>query len=728
MEKTNYGAAIVRFGTFEIDLHSGELRKAGLKLKLSGQPFQVLAILLEQPGRLVTREELQKRLWTNTFVDFEHSLNTAINKIREALGDSAENPRFVETLPRRGYRFIAPLNGTPATSIALPWNGAVDSAVAGTEGAKVTPVLSREKPKTRTSGLLYSIVAGVVLLLIALVSYAWMRHLQPPPRITRYVQITGDSQGKTASYASEVPPSLVSDGGRLYFMEGPLGSKKFAQVSAEGGEAILFSASFRIRRAVDVSPDRRELLVLSSDEPLQTEVPLMVLPLPGGSPRRVGDLLAHDASWSPDGLRIVYASGHDLYVAKADGSETRKVATVPGTAWWPRWSPDSSVLRFTVQEIGGWRKLWEVAPDGGRLHRLFPDHIDPVFQCCGSWTPDGRYFVFASSYYSDSQLWAIREGGGFLNNTRQLTQLTTGPMNMFAPLANASGERLFAVAVQRRGQLVRYERTSGQFVPFLSGISAQDVDFSKDGRRAAYVTSPGDTLWRSTVDGRERLQLTSAPMRVSLPRWSPDGKRIAFIGQVATGKPFKIYFISADGGNPVQAIPGERNEGDPSWSPDGNSLAFAPPFWLEKDRQAAIHLLDSRTSQVTTLSGSEGLFAPRWSPDGRHIAALTTDPASTLVLVDLETNKRVELCHRVAYPNWSHDGHYIYFNDPFSDEPGLYRVRISDGKVERITTLDPSVLSWGIVGKWTGLAPDDSPLVLRDTSIEEIYALDWEAR
>src|SRR6476620_6982690 len=113
---------VIRFATFEVDLQAQELRKAGLRLKLSGQPFQVLAILLEQPGVVVTREELQKRLWPDTFVDVDHNLNTAINKIREALGDSSENPRFVETLPRRGYRFIAPIavNGTAAAEAHTP--------------------------------------------------------------------------------------------------------------------------------------------------------------------------------------------------------------------------------------------------------------------------------------------------------------------------------------------------------------------------------------------------------------------------------------------------------------------------------------------------------------------------------------------------------------------------------------------------------------------------------
>jgi DNA-binding winged helix-turn-helix (wHTH) protein len=113
-------SAVVRFGVFEVDLRAGELRKAGLRLKLSGQPFEVLVILLEQPGAVVTREELQKRLWPDTFVDVDHNLNTAINKIREALGDSTESPRFIATLPRRGYRFVAHVEKNsepPGTSI-----------------------------------------------------------------------------------------------------------------------------------------------------------------------------------------------------------------------------------------------------------------------------------------------------------------------------------------------------------------------------------------------------------------------------------------------------------------------------------------------------------------------------------------------------------------------------------------------------------------------------------
>src|SRR5499425_1639192 len=115
------GSPVIRFGIFEVDLRAGELRRNGSRVKLQEQPFQILVALLDRPGEVVTRDELQKKLWpADTFVDFDHSLNAAIRRLRDALGDSAENPRFVETVARRGYRFLAPINGAPAVAITAP--------------------------------------------------------------------------------------------------------------------------------------------------------------------------------------------------------------------------------------------------------------------------------------------------------------------------------------------------------------------------------------------------------------------------------------------------------------------------------------------------------------------------------------------------------------------------------------------------------------------------------
>ena len=201
-----HSSRVTRFGIFEVDLQSGELRKAGLKLKLTGQPFQVLAILLEHPGEVVTREELQKRLWPDTFVDIDHNLNTAINKIREALDDSAESPRFVETLPRRGYRFIAPINHENASAIVEVDSERWRKDGAAGKAAAVDALGPAVSHKFRWLGVVFALI--VVLAIVG--AFVWLRLPQAPPRVLATTQLTGDGMTKTR---------LLTDGSRLYITE-----------------------------------------------------------------------------------------------------------------------------------------------------------------------------------------------------------------------------------------------------------------------------------------------------------------------------------------------------------------------------------------------------------------------------------------------------------------------------------------------------------------------------
>jgi eukaryotic-like serine/threonine-protein kinase len=565
-------------------------------------------------------------------------------------------------------------------------------------------------------------LAGIIAIATAVLLYLFTRPL-PAPRILRTVQITRDGRDKTGP--------LVTDGARLYFQEDAGGRAVLAQVSLTGGEAVSIPTPFQNAFPLDISPTGSELLV-GSGNGLETEYPLWILPALGGSPHHLGDVVGHDGAWSPDGQEIVYANAADLYLAKSDGTESRKLVTVGGSAYQIRWSPDGYLLRFTLFDPKSYsQSLWEVRSDGTNLHPLLPGWSTPPSEYGGIWTADGKYFLFSSSHGDATGLtvniWAIREKSAFFQRKApQPTQLTAGPMNTWATLPSKDGKRLFVIGSKPRGELVHYDSKARQFLPYLSGISADGVAFSRDGEWVAYVTFPEGALWRSKVDGSQRFQLTFPPMRVVLPRWSPDGKRIAFMA-VAPGKPLKISLVSAEGGSSQQLLAGERNEMDPNWSPDGNSLVFgrAPSLEVGTPGSVAIHFLDLRTSEVSTLHDSEGLYGPRWSPDGHYICALTADNKK-LLLFDFATQKWVELVKMlVSYPSWSRDGKYVYFDSPFGDDPALYRVRISDHKLERLVSLRGFQRSGSYY--WFGIAADDSPMVVRNAGTREIYALDWDA-
>jgi Tol biopolymer transport system component len=280
------------------------------------------------------------------------------------------------------------------------------------------------------------------------------------------------------------------------------------------------------------------------------------------------------------------------------------------------------------------------------------------------------------------------------------------------------------VGEQPRAELVRYDAKSGQFLPYLDGASITDVSFSPDGHWLAYVTYPDGILWRSRVDGTQKLQLTSAgPGAAFLPRWSPDGKQIAFSGE-DPGHPARLYVISADGGTP-RLLPGpEFNAVGPSWMPDGNSIVFFDASGASAP--SAVKMVNINTLQVTAVPDSKNVFGPVASPDGRYIAGASVD-SQKLMLFDFSTRKWTELLTMsVGWTSWSHDSKYIYFDTGLSENSTFYRVRVADRKLDRLADLKGFrrvVFAWI---PWSGVTPDGAPLLLRDISSQEVYALDLD--
>jgi Tol biopolymer transport system component len=304
-------------------------------------------------------------------------------------------------------------------------------------------------------------------------------------------------------------------------------------------------------------------------------------------------------------------------------------------------------------------------------------------------------------------------------------QLTSGQIDSLAPLVTANGQKLYVIGEQLRGELSRYDFRVGQFVPFLSGISAEFVEFSRDRQWITYVTFPDQTLWRSKFDGSERLQLTSNAVRAAFPRWSPDGKRIAFF-DVAPGNPWRILLISSDGGTAEPLLNDSRNEMDPNWSPDGGSIAFSyfPVFDRTNPDELGIFIINVSSRTVQKLPGSDSLWGPRWSPDGHYLVARSTDPRG-LMLYDFRSQRWSRIVNNtyVGAMSWSSDGHYIYYFRRGSD-PAILRIKTPAGSPEEITSLKGVRQTGYRGGFWIGLTPDDSPLVLRDVGTEELYSLD----
>jgi dipeptidyl aminopeptidase/acylaminoacyl peptidase len=237
------------------------------------------------------------------------------------------------------------------------------------------------------------------------------------------------------------------------------------------------------------------------------------------------------------------------------------------------------------------------------------------------------------------------------------------------------------------------------------------------------VALPEGTLWRSRIDGSDRMELTFPPMQVFLPRWSPDGKQIAFYAQSA-GKRHGIFVVPAAGGAPVDVLPPNESGIDPAWSPEGSSLVYESAPWVERGstRKPSLRVLDLRTRTSTLVPGSEGACSPRWSPDGNFIVAMNAN-SNVLLLYTVAARQwsRLMALH-IGYPNWSHDSKYVYF-DRFADPPGIGRVRVSDGKVEQVVNVAGDDRLWTL-HSWTGLAADDSPLLVRDISVQQIYAVE----
>ncbi len=534
------------------------------------------------------------------------------------------------------------------------------------------------------------------------------------PKVT-ITQVTHDGFSKT---------NLLSDDSRLYITEWPAAHHVIATVSLQGANRSIISSPFSDLQAFDLSPDHTRLLV----SPIQggsSDNEFWSLPVSAGSPERVGNLTGRDASWSEDGQQVAFSKGSVLYVANSAGTQVRELFTANGSIFALRFSPDGQRIRFTVSETEQNRTiLWEIGRDGSNPHALLNNWRNGSTACCGIWTADGRYYIFQvtqSAPTAITTLWALPDSAPGTDPI----QLTGGPRSFGNASPAHDSKKIWAIGVQPVGEAVKYDPGSKSFAPMVSGVSATDLDFSSDGKWVTYVAIPESTLWRCRADGSDRLQLTSAPERVALPHWAPDGTQIAYVS-MQPGKPWKISVIPAGGGASQEILTESRSQIDASWSSDGTRIMFG---YLHDADGLNIRIVNLKTHAAETVPGSDELFSPRWSPNGRYIAALSPD-FTKVMLFAFETRKwsdwLSEPAGAVSYPVWSADSKYLYFDDLVTDQEAIRRVKVGESQAERVFGLQGIERYPGAFGLWTGRAADGSWMFVRDRSTQEVYQLSLE--
>lgn len=552
------------------------------------------------------------------------------------------------------------------------------------------------------------LLPGVAVAGAAAVAVGYVLWPVPPPLISDFQQITFDGARKRL---------LGIDGSRLYFHL--FQEEGIRQMAVPSGVSKPIPIDLPDVELLGISPDGSNMLVWPAPRDNKPEVPISIVRITGGSVRHLADGVS--AAWSPDGDSVIYSTAEgNINLIRKDGTGNHRLASIgASTAADLSWSPDGTTIRFVVNN-----RLWEMSSDGLELQEVLNDWPASEFLCCGQWTPDGNFFVFQGTETKNGdetdQIWALDERRSLFRRPRaEMFKLTSGPTQWMRPVPSKDGKKIFAVGGTARMELVRFDTKSHRLEPYLGGISAQFVNFSRDGKSVAFVSVRDFSLWKANRDGSKPVQLCGSSMSALQPRWSPDGSQILFTSLN------KAYVVSSSGGSAQLLLPEDAGgQDDPDWSPDGREIVLARNG--RNGHPSIIQILDVANHKLTILAGSYGFHFPRWSPDGRLIVA-QADNTLSLKVFDLVTHgeSTLRIGKATSFPVWSRDGRFIYA-EIYEGNPGVFRIPRKGGEPELVVDLKDVRQIIGNGGRWLELDPTDAPLLLRDGGTDDIYALTLE--
>lgn len=624
-DRTPPGAGVVRFGAFEADLGSEELRKNGVLIHLPAQPFRILTLLVEHQGEIVTRERLRQALWaTDTYVDFDRCLNTAMNRLREALGDSAEHPRYVQTVPKQGYRFLAPVEFLP---VGPAEEGAREAAASTAPGEGAARSTGPAKARWRWVVLTAVPVAGLLILAVS-----WWFHAPPRREAGAGLPV---ATALTDYPGSEIAPAYAPDGSAVAYSWKARGRDDHdLYVQKAGGAAPLrLTDSPAEDYAPAYSPDghriafyRRSgdmagIYVSAADgKSVERLAGLRIgppAPAPGDHP--VGSSFALAAlSWSPDGKFLAYVDkvspeqGYSVFLRGLESRENERVtwpaAGSPGDGF-PAFSPDGRLLAFLRHDTAAAADIYVTPLARGNPQRLTQDHARIQGM---TWTRDGRSILFASDREGgEPHLWRIPVSGGAPERVVEVREPAA------FPTVPAGGSGLAFMRWSRNTEMCRLRLSDAPSRPVRVEVDAQGFAtprFSPDAARVVFVRShpKGNEILLTDPAGGGPAPVVPAGERMGSPRWSPDGQEIAFDAFVRGN--WEIQAVSAKGGAPRSVTSHPAEDVRPGWSADGRWIYFG------SDRSGTMQIWKAPRSggeakQVTRNGGNEAVG----SPDGRFV-------------------------------------------------------------------------------------------------------------
>jgi Tol biopolymer transport system component/DNA-binding winged helix-turn-helix (wHTH) protein len=636
----------IQFGPFELIAEAAELRKYGIRIKLQDQSLRVLTVLVERAGELVSKEELRQRLWpSDTFVDFDHGLHSAVTRLREALGDSSENRRYIETVPRRGYRFIAP--------VRLIGHGA-HSEHPSHENASCWPSFGTVSKTLGDSPMDHPDIGTV-----AGRDYQFVVPVAEAP-------ISTPVADQALTRVRPEPQSFL--GANLWLAFGVAG---IAIIILTGGIA-LWLAHDR-----EPTPEARPASRFTSD--------------PG---------VATMPAFSPDGKQIAYVrSEHDplgglhfwrrqvgqasIYTKLIGAATELRLTHHPGADYYPAWSPDGQYIAF-YRDAPGASGLYLVSALGGPERRITREEAEISGIV---WLRDGHQLV-VSHAAEGSRSSPLLEVSLDTGQQRPITVPPAGSLGDTWPALSPDAGKL---------AFIRFHDTATVDVCFISSAGSglhcwplqanwpEGVAWtpSGDGLIISAMRTAGHRLWRYDLKGTAPVPLTSGEEEALLPAVSREGDRLAYVLSRRTVNLRELELgpvgLVHSAGAPI--APSTRWQSDPAFSPDGRRIAFLS----DRSGSQEIWITDTETQAPTQLThfGGPPTGSPSWSPDGQQIAFDSEQGGTAIFVIPANggvprriTAKRGDNC----VPSWSRDGRHVYFASSRSGQFEIWMVLASTGE------------------------------------------------